>query len=74
MPSFAITVILTYLTDYYYYLRLMAKRSTNYPASRISILQQKTKLAFNKSYFNLAKFYQFKYDRKAQTSCLLLKN
>ena len=45
-----------------------------HPRSRISILQQKTKLAFNKSYFNLAKFYQFKYDRKAQTSCLLLKN
>ena len=53
MPSFAITVVLTYLTDYY--LRLMAKRSTNYPASRISILQQKTKLAFNKSYFRFHK-------------------
>ena len=53
MPSFAITVVLTYLTDYY--LRLMAKRSTNYPASRISILQQKTKLAFNKSYFKFHK-------------------
>ena len=72
MPSFAITVVLTYLTDYY--LRLMAKRSTNYPASRISILQQRRNSLLTKVILISVNYYQFKYNRKAQTSCLLLKN